>query len=46
LAKTKHGNQHKHLIPTLKHGGKVLIIWACFAATGPWHLAVFEVTMN
>ena len=33
-------NQHKHLIPTVKHGGGGLMIWACSAATGPGHLAV------
>jgi len=27
--------QHKHLIPTVKHGGGRLMIWACSAATGP-----------
>ena len=26
---------HKHLIPTVQHGGGGLMIWACFAATGP-----------
>jgi len=38
--------QHKHLTPTVKHGGGGLMIWACFAATGPGHLAVIESTMN
>jgi len=32
--------QHKHLIPTVKHGGGGLMIWACLAATGPGHLPV------
>jgi len=34
--------QHKHLIPTVKHGGRGLMILACFAATEPEHLAVVE----
>ena len=38
--------QHKHLIPTVKHGGGGLMMWACFAATGPGHLAVIESIMN
>ena len=38
--------QHKHLIPTVKHGGGGLMIWACSAATGPGQLAVIESTMN
>ena len=38
--------EHKHLIPTVKHGGGGMMIWACFAVTGPSHLAVFESTMN
>lgn len=25
---------HKHLIPTVQHGGGGVMIWACFAATG------------
>ena len=37
---------HKHLIPTVKHGGGGLVIWACFAATGPGHLAVIESIIN
>ena len=38
--------QHKHLIPTVKHGGGGLMFWACSAATEPGHLAVIESTMN
>ena len=38
--------QHKHLIPTVKHGGGGLMIRACFTATGPQHLAVLKSTMN
>ena len=38
--------QHKPFVPTVKHGGGGLMIWACFAATGPGHLAVIESTVN
>ena len=38
--------QHKHLIPTVKHGGGGLMIWAGSAATVPGHLAVIESTLN
>ena len=38
--------QHKHLIPTVNHGGGGLMVWAYFAATGPGLLAVIESTMN
>ena len=38
--------QHKHLIPTVNHSGGGVMIWACFAATGPGPLAVIESTMN
>lgn len=36
---------HKHFMPTVKHGGEEVIIWTCFAATGPEHLAFTEPTM-
>jgi len=38
--------QHRHLIPTVKHGGGRLMIWACFVATGPGHPVVVDSTMN
>ena len=44
--KTNTAYQHEHLIPTVKHGGGGLVIWACFAATGPGHLAVIESIIN
>ena len=33
-------SQNNHLIPTVKHGGGGLMMWACSAATGPGHLVV------
>lgn len=44
--KTKTACQHKHLIPTVKFGGEGLMVWACFAATGPGHLAAIELSRN
>jgi len=37
---------HKYLIPTVKQCGGGVMIWACFAATGPGLLAVFQSTIN
>lgn len=35
--------QHMHLILALKHGGGIVILWACFAATGPCsHSSVYQ----
>lgn len=31
--------QHKHLIPTVKHSGRGVMIWSRYAATVPGHLA-------
>uniref|UniRef100_A0A8C4SI19 Tc1-like transposase DDE domain-containing protein n=1 Tax=Erpetoichthys calabaricus TaxID=27687 RepID=A0A8C4SI19_ERPCA len=35
-------------IPTLKHGGGsiIVMVWGCFAASGPGRLAVIDGTMN
>ena len=38
--------EHKHVILTVKHSGGGVIIWACFTAAGPRHLALIESTMN
>ncbi|MEE6512677.1 hypothetical protein FKM82_019812 [Ascaphus truei] len=46
VGKKQTAYQHKHLIPAVKHGGGVVMIWASFAATGPGNLAVIELTMN
>ena len=42
LEKTKPSISAQHLIPTVKHGGGGLMIWTCFAATGPGHRSHHE----
>lgn len=36
---------HKNL-PSVKHVGSNIMIWACFAATGPEKIATYDGTMN
>lgn len=36
----------KNIVPTVKHGGGSVMIWACFAASGPGRLAMIDGTMN
>ncbi|KAG2458113.1 TCB1 transposase, partial [Polypterus senegalus] len=38
--------QHKNLIPSVKHGGGSIMVWACCAASGPGRLAFIDGTMN
>ena len=39
--------QHKNLNPTMKYrGGGGIMIWGCFAASGPRLLAITDGTMN
>ncbi|KAK3549749.1 hypothetical protein QTP86_007732 [Hemibagrus guttatus] len=38
--------QKKNIIPTLKYGGGSVMVWGCFAASGPGRLAVINGTMN
>ena len=38
--------EHKRLTTTVKYDVGGLMIWACFATTGPGHFAVTESTMN
>uniref|UniRef100_A0A8C4TBF5 Transposase n=1 Tax=Erpetoichthys calabaricus TaxID=27687 RepID=A0A8C4TBF5_ERPCA len=38
--------QHKNLMPSVKHGGGSVMVWACFAASGPGQLAFIDGTMN
>ena len=33
-------HQHKNLIPTVKYGGGSIMVWGCFATSGPGHLAI------
>ncbi|KAK3512233.1 hypothetical protein QTP70_001094 [Hemibagrus guttatus] len=50
LASVKHKSntafQKKNIIPTVKYGGGSLMVWGCFAASGPGRLAVINGTMN
>ncbi len=36
----------KNIIPTVKHGGGSVMVWGCFAASGPEWLAIIDGTMN
>ncbi len=36
----------KNIIPTVKHGGGSVMVWGCFAASGPGWLAIIDGTMN
>jgi hypothetical protein len=38
--------EQKNLIPTVKHGGGGIIVWGCFATSGPGQFAIIESTMN
>ncbi len=38
--------QKKHIIPTVKYGGGSVMVWGCFAASGPGRLAVINRNMN
>lgn len=42
----KKGTAHQHLIPRVKHGAGDIMVWRCFAASGPGCLAIAERTMN
>ncbi|KAK3521940.1 hypothetical protein QTP70_020054 [Hemibagrus guttatus] len=38
--------QKKNIIPTVKYGGGSVMVWGCFAASGPGRLTVINGTMN
>ncbi|KAK3571282.1 hypothetical protein QTP86_005922 [Hemibagrus guttatus] len=38
--------QKKNIIPTVKYGGGSVMVWGCFAASGPGRLAVINGKMN
>lgn len=38
--------QHKNLIPSVKNGGGSIMVWACFAPSGPGRLAIIDGTMS
>ncbi|KAK3528161.1 hypothetical protein QTP86_023883, partial [Hemibagrus guttatus] len=40
------GMRKKNIIPTVKYGGGSVMVWGCFAASGPGRLAVINGTMN
>lgn len=37
---------HENIIPAVKYGGGNIMMWACFAASGPGQLAIIEGKMN
>ncbi len=46
LHKTNTGFHKKNIIPTVKHGGGSVMVWGCFAASGPGRLVIIDGTMN
>uniref|UniRef100_A0A8C5PSG2 Transposase n=1 Tax=Leptobrachium leishanense TaxID=445787 RepID=A0A8C5PSG2_9ANUR len=54
LEKTQHyvwrkkgtAHQHQNLTPTVKHGGGSIMVWGCFAASGPGRIVVIDGKMN
>ena len=42
VCENKITNQDSHLIPSVKHSGDGVMIWACSAATRPGRLAAIE----
>ncbi len=44
--KTNRAFHKKNIIPTVKHGGGSVMVWGCFAASGPGWLAIIDGTMN
>ncbi len=44
--KTNTAFHKKNIVPSVKHGGCSVMVWGCFAASGPGSLAIIHVTMN
>ncbi len=44
--KTNTAFHKKNIIPTVKHGGGSVMVWCCFAASGPGRLVIINGTMN
>ncbi|KAF7655970.1 hypothetical protein LDENG_00047760 [Lucifuga dentata] len=42
----KNMQHYENIIPTLKYGGGSIMIWGCFAASGPGLLAIIEGKVN
>ena len=39
-------HQHQNLFPIVKYGGVSIMVWGCFAASGPGQLAIIGGKMN
>lgn len=46
VVKPNTAHHPKHLIPIVRHGGGRVMVWACFAATGPGYPPVTELTVK
>ncbi len=46
LHKTNTAFHKKNIIPTVKHGGGSVMVWGCFAASGPGRVVIIDGTMN
>uniref|UniRef100_A0A8C1UCV8 Transposase Tc1-like domain-containing protein n=1 Tax=Cyprinus carpio TaxID=7962 RepID=A0A8C1UCV8_CYPCA len=44
--KTNTAFHKKKIIPTVKHGGGSVMVWGCYAASGPGQLAIIDGIMN